>query len=91
MKFAPLFSSVAREPSGTGWPGRYLPVSTPCAIGDQTICDMPSSSLVGITFSSITRHSAEYCGWFETSWKPSWVASACPSRSCSAVHSETPM
>lgn len=50
MKFAPLFSSVAREPSGTGWPGRYLPVSTPCAIGDQTICDMPSSSLVGMTF-----------------------------------------
>ena len=34
---APPLASVARDPSGTGWPGWYLPVSAPCAIGDQTI------------------------------------------------------
>ena len=60
---APPFSSVAREPAGGGSPGRYLPVSTPCAIGDQTICETPSSRLVGTTSASITRHSMEYCGW----------------------------
>ena len=49
MKLAPDFSSVAREPSGGGWPGWYLPVSTPCAIGDQTIWPSPSSSQVGTT------------------------------------------
>jgi hypothetical protein len=62
MKSAPLFSSVAREPSGTGWPGRYFPDRTPCAIGDQTICEMPSSSEAGTTLSSITRQSIEYWG-----------------------------
>ena len=76
MKSAPLFSSVAREPAGSGWPGRYLPLSTPCAIGDQTICEMPSSSDAGTTLPSMTRHSIEYCGWFEMSWKPSSFASA---------------
>ena len=40
---APPFSSVARDPSGGCSPGRYLPVSTPWAIGDQTTCEMPSS------------------------------------------------
>ena len=56
---------------GAGWPGRYLPLSTPCAIGDQTICEMPSSSEAGTTLASMTRHSMEYCGWLEISWKPS--------------------
>ena len=46
-------------------------MSTPCATGDQTICEMPSSRDVGTTSPSMTRHSIEYCGWFEISWKPS--------------------
>ena len=62
---APPFSSVARDPAGGGCPGWYLPVSTPCAIGDQTIWLMPSSRQVGTTSASITRHSIEYCGWLE--------------------------
>ncbi len=72
-------------------PGRYLPVSTPCAIGDQTIWDSPSSAQVGTTSPSITRQSIEYCGWLETSGTPSSWASAWPARICSAVHSLTPM
>ena len=58
--FLPPFASVARDPSGTGRPGRYLPVSTPCATGDQTIWERPASSDAGTTSSSITRHSIEY-------------------------------
>ena len=56
MKVAPPpFSSVAREPSGAGWPGRYLPVRTPCAIGEKTIWLMPSSREAGMTSASGTR------------------------------------
>ena len=91
MNRAPPFSSVARDPAGGAWPGLYLPVSTPCATGDQTICDTPSSADVGTTSPSMTRHSAEYCGWFEMSWKPRSCARACPARIWSAVHSLTPM
>ena len=91
MKFAPDFSSVAREPSGGGWPGWYLPVSTPCAIGDHTIWPMPSSSQVGMTSASMTRHSIEYCGWFDTRWIFSSRASACAARISAARHSDTPM
>ena len=76
--FAPPLSSVAREPSGGCSPGRYLPVSTPCAIGDHTTWEMPSSRDAGTTSSSITRHSIEYCGWLEISWKPRSSASSCP-------------
>ena len=36
--------------------------------------EMPSSSQVGTTSSSMTRQSMEYCGWFEMSWKPSSLA-----------------
>ena len=88
---APPFSSVAREPSGSGWPGTYLPVSTPWAIGLQTICETPSSSQVGTTSSSMTRQSMEYCGWLEISWTPSSRLSSTPARIWSAVHSLTPM
>ncbi len=88
---APPLLSVARVPSGGAWPGWYLPVSTPCAIGDQTIWETPSSSLTGTTSDSMTRHSIEYCGWLEISWKPRSSARAWPARSCSAVHSLTPM
>ena len=91
MKPSPDFSSVAREPAGGGWPGRYLPESTPCAIGDQTICPMPSSSLAGTTSVSMTRQSIEYCGWLEISGMCSSRASGWAARSCGGVHSETPM
>ncbi len=88
---APPFSSVAREPAGAGCPGRYLPESTPCAMGDHTIWETPASFEAGTTSSSMTRHSIEYWGCEEISWKPSCLASAAPSRIWSAVHSETPM
>ena len=92
IMFAPPFSSVAREPAGGGWPGRYLPVSTPCAIGDQTICEMPSSSQVGTTSASMTRHSIEYCGWLEISWMPQLPGQRVRRRgSARRVHSLTPM
>jgi hypothetical protein len=87
---APPFSAVAREPSGSGCPGLYLPVSTPCAIGDQTICPIPSSSQAGTTSSSITRQSIEYWGWLETSEIPRSTARSCAARIWSAVHSLTP-
>jgi hypothetical protein len=91
MKVDPPFSSVARESFGGGSPGRYLPVSTPWATGDQQIWDTPSSVDVGTTHSSMTRYSIEYCGWFETSWKPRSFARAWPARICAASHSLTPM
>jgi hypothetical protein len=34
-------------------PGVYLPVSTPCASGDQTICEIPCSSQRGISSASV--------------------------------------
>ena len=64
MKPAPR-SSVAREPVGGAAPGRYLPVSTPWAIGDQTIWPMPSRSHSGMTSDSMTRQIMLYCGWLE--------------------------
>lgn len=82
--------SVARLPLGGGWPGRYFPVSTPCAMGDQTICPRPALSLAGITSVSMTRHSIEYCGWLLTNGILSSRASAAPRVISSAVHSETP-
>ena len=84
-------TTQAREPAGGCLPGSYLPVSTPCAIGEKTTWPKPSSIEVGTTSASMTRHSIEYCGWFDTSWKPSCDASSCPARICSAVHSLTPM
>src|SRR5665648_1093381 len=82
---APPLSSVAREPSGGCWPGWYLPVSTPCAMGLQTIWLTPSSSQVGTTSPSMTRHSMEYCGWLEMSWKPSSLERLTPSRICTCL------
>ena len=87
----PPLVSVAREPSGGGWPGRYFPLSTPWAIGLHTICETPSSAEVGTTSPSMTRQSMEYWGWLEISWKPSSFDSSTPARIWSAVHSLTPM
>ena len=56
----------ARESAGGAAPGRYFPVSTPCAIGERRSAPMPSFSHVGTTSGSITRHSMVYSGWFDT-------------------------
>ncbi len=91
IMWAPPFSSVAREPSGGCCPGRYLPVSTPWAIGEKTIWPRPSSCEVGTMSCSMIRHRIEYCGWLETSGMRSSRARPCALRIWSAVHSETPM
>jgi hypothetical protein len=66
----PAAHRLAGRPAvgGGGAPGRYLPVSTPWASGDQTICEMPFAAQSGITSSSGSRHSSEYCGWLETNF-----------------------
>ena len=61
-------------------PGRYLPVSTPWASGDDTICVMPFASDTGITSASGLRDSAEYCGVEETNLAT--PAASAPPRSC---------
>ena len=88
----PISSLAARVPSAGGSPGWYLPVSTPCASGDQTIWEMPFASQTRSTpLSSMRRHSSEYCGWLETGFsRPSSRAIATAASICSAVHSETP-
>jgi hypothetical protein len=69
-----------------------LPVSTPCAIGDQTIWPMPSRSQSGTTSASMTRHSMEYCGWEETiRSKPISSAIFRAASISEAFHSDTPM
>src|ERR1041385_3263061 len=61
-----MAADVARVPAGAGTFGWYLPESTPCASGDQTICEMPFFAQSGITFASGRRQSSEYCGWLDT-------------------------
>ena len=80
---------MARESSGGASPGRYLPVSTPWASGDQTICEMPLRSHSGITSASGPRQSAEYCGWLDTNFATPGMSSA--AWICSAGHSLKPM
>ena len=84
-------SLVARDPSGRAAPGRYFPVRMPCAIGENTTWPTPSSIEVGTTSASMTRHSAEYCGWLETNGIFRSCAISQPARISVAVHSETPM
>jgi hypothetical protein len=62
----PIAVLVARESTGSGAPGRYFPVRTPCASGDQTIWETCFSRQSGMTSSSGWRQSREYCGWLET-------------------------
>ena len=84
---SPIASLAARESGGGGSPGAYLPVSTPCASGDQTICEMPvaaasRSSELGrppehrVLWLAKTRNSARR---FSTA---AWI--------CSTVHSLKP-
>ena len=84
-----IFRFAARESSGAFSPGRYLPVSTPWASGDHTICVMPFASQTGITSASGLRHSAEYCGWLETNFATPGSCSA--ASILSAGHSLNPM
>ena len=78
----PICSELIRLSAGGGSPGAYLPVSTPCASGDQTICEMPFAAQSGITSRSGPRQSIEYCGWLETNFSTpgrssaSWIFSA---------------
>ncbi len=82
-------SLTARESAG-GWaPGLYLPVSTPCASGDQTICETPLAADSGMTFCSGRRCSREYCGWLETKRSTPGIAKA--AAICSGDHSLKPM
>ena len=62
----PISSLAARESRGGGVSGSYLPLSTPWPSGDQTICEMPFAAHSGMTSSSGSRHSSEYCGWLDT-------------------------
>src|SRR5687768_11595619 len=80
---------TAREFRGGGRPGRYFPVNTPCASGDQTIWPMPFAAQSGITSSSGSRHSMEYCGWLLTNRSTPDIAIA--AEICSAFHSLNPM
>ena len=44
----PIRSELIRLPAGGGCPGGYFPVSTPCASGDHTICEMPCAAQTGL-------------------------------------------
>ena len=85
----PMASLEARESAGGGEPGAYLPVRTPWARGDQTICEMPLSRHSGMISASGARHRREYCGWLETKRSTPDIAMA--ARTLSAGHSEKPM
>jgi hypothetical protein len=69
--------------------GRYLPVSTPWASGDHTICEMPLALAQRDDLGLGARHSAEYCGWLETNFATPGSRSA--SWICSGGHSLKPM
>src|SRR5205085_12572016 len=85
----PMASLAARESEGGCSPGLYLPVSTPCASGDQTICEIPCSAQKGISSASGARQIMLYCGCEETHFlapgtsSPAWI--------CSTVHSLKPI
>ena len=44
---------VAREPAGSGWPLRYLPVKSPCASGEKGTMPMPFSAQICTISSSM--------------------------------------
>ncbi len=81
-------SLAARESAGGASPGLYLPVSTPWASGDQTICEIPLAALSGKTSTSGACQSIEYCGCEET--KRSGPAISSAASICSVVHSLKP-
>ena len=60
-----ICSLAARLPGGGGWPGAYLPVSTPCASGEKARLPMEWRAQAAKTAASGLRQSMEYCGWLE--------------------------
>src|ERR1700733_4255518 len=80
--------SAARLSVGAGARGSYLPVSTPCASGDQTICEIPDFEQSASSAFSGSRCSREYCGWLETNFSTPAILSEASTRSTG--HSEKP-
>ena len=74
---AHLVAGGARVGGGSS-PGWYLPVSTPWASGDQTICEIPFAAQSGNTSASGARQIALYCGCEETSFAAPATSSAAP-------------
>src|ERR1700681_5108755 len=82
---------AARVPCGGFDASVYLPVRIPIASGDHTTLPGPYSWHVGNTSGSTRRHSALYCGWFDTgSAQPRARASIAADAIWAAVHSLTP-
>ena len=79
-----------RESAGGPSPGRYLPVSTPCASGDHTICPMPFAAQNGNTSSSGPRKSSEYCGCDETNFTTPSGTRSSAAWICAGVQFEKP-
>jgi hypothetical protein len=66
-----------------------LPVSTPWASGDQTICEIPCSLQNGISSASGARQIMLYCGWEETNFFV--LGTSSEASVCSIVHSLKPI
>ena len=86
----PISALAMREPSGGRSPGRYLPVSTPCASGDHTTCPMPFAAQSGNTSSSGSRKSSEYCGCDETNFTTPSGTRSSAAWICAGVQFEKP-
>ena len=71
-------SCAARESSGM--PPRYLSVSIPWPIGENTMQPAPSSPSASSRSGSIQRFSSEYDGWWISSGVPSSRSIAAASR-----------
>ena len=80
---------AARDPADGASFGRYFPVSTPSASGDQTIWLKPFASHSGKASRFDARHSVEYCGCDVAKRATSVTAKA--ASICSGVHSEMPI
>src|SRR5437773_10326003 len=59
---APIEGLAARLFAGTGEFGKYFPVRTPCASGDQTTCEIPDFADRESNPFSGSRCNREYCG-----------------------------
>ena len=82
-------ASAARLLAGMGEFGRYFPLSTPCASGDQTTCEIPALADKASKPFSGSRCNREYCGWLETKRTTFLSCSAASIRS--SGHSEKPI
>ena len=73
---SPSPGSPRGSPRRGSSPGAYLPLSTPWASGDQTICEIPCSAQSGKTSASGARQIMLYCGWDETNFAAPGTSSA---------------